>query len=222
MTVDGEPARFGQIVDPETAKVEIDGLPIPLAADHVVYLLHKPVGVISTASDPQGRQTVVDLVPSDPRVYPIGRLDADSEGLLLLTNDGDLTHRLTHPSFGATKTYTVLVGGDVGRGAVERLTKGVDLDDGPAKALAARIVDRFGGRTLVEVVMGEGRNREVRRMFDAIGHPVVRLVRTEIAGLRDTKLGSGEWRRLSIAEIRRLYAASAGRGRIGHPDPEDP
>ena len=210
VVVDGERASLGQKVDPATARVLVDGIPLPLAPDHVVYLLNKPPGVISTVVDPQGRDTVVGLVPPEPKVYPVGRLDADTEGLLLLTNDGDLTHRLTHPSFGATKTYVALVEGDVGDKAVRRLRSGIDLEDGPAKAVAASVQDRHGGRSLVEVVMGEGRKREVRRMFDAVGHPVVRLARTEIAGLRDVDLTPGEWRRLTIEEIRALYSATGG------------
>jgi 23S rRNA pseudouridine2605 synthase len=208
VTIDGSLAYLGQKIDPETAVVEVDGIPLPLAPDHVVYLVNKPPGVISTADDPQGRSTVVEMVPGDARVYPVGRLDADSEGLLLLTNDGDLTHRLTHPSFGATKTYLALVDGDIGDGPLRRLVEGVDLDDGPAKALSARVKDRSGGRSLVEIMMGEGRNREVRRMFDAIEYPVIRLVRTEIAGLRDATLSPGEWRKLSIEEVRALYSAT--------------
>lgn len=208
VTIDGEVATLGQKIDPDVARVEVDGVPLPLAPDHVAYLLNKPLGTISTAVDPQGRETVVDLVPAEPRVYPVGRLDADSEGLLVLTNDGDLTHRLTHPSFGATKTYTVLAEGDIGDRALRRLTEGLELDDGPARALAARVLDRSVGRSLVEVVMGEGRNREVRRLFDAVEHPVARLVRTEIAGLRDVNLAPGQWRRLSITEVRALYSAT--------------
>lgn len=206
--VNGTTATIGQKIDPAADRVFVDGIPLPLEPDHVVYLLNKPAGVISTADDPQGRPAVVDLVPPEPRVYPVGRLDADTEGLLLLTNDGDLTHRLTHPSFGATKTYLVMVEGDAGEKALRRLRAGVDLDDGPARALDANIEDRFGGRTLIEIVMGEGRKREVRRMFEAVGHPVQRLVRTEIAGLRDPDLAPGAWRRLTVDEIRLLYSAT--------------
>lgn len=210
VTVDGEMATIGQKVDPATAAVEVDGIPLPVAPDHVVYLLNKPAATISTVDDPQGRPTVVDLVPDDPPVHPVGRLDADTEGLLLLTNDGDLTHRLTHPSFGATKSYLALVEGDIGDKALRQLLDGVELDDGPARAIATAVKDRSGGRSLVELVMGEGRKREVRRMLEAVGHPVVRLVRTEIAGLRDTHLAPGEWRRLTIEEVRALYSATGG------------
>lgn len=208
VTVDDEPAHLGQKVDPDTARVLVDGIPLPIRPDLVHYLLNKPVGVVSTADDPQGRRTVVDLVGADTRVYPVGRLDADSEGLLIVTNDGDLTAVVTHPSHGVTKTYLARVAGDVGRSAINTLITGVELEDGPAAAVSARVVDRFGGETLVDVVMGEGRNREVRRMFDAVGHPVISLVRTAIGPVSDASLKPGEWRRLSIEEVRSLYRAA--------------
>ena len=208
MTVDGAPAHLGQKVDPETARVEVDRVPLPIAPDLVYYLLNKPAGVVSTASDPRGRRTVVDLVPDRPRVYPVGRLDADSEGLLVLTNDGALANAVTHPSHGVPKTYAALVEGTPGRAALRNLTGGLELDDGPARALAARVLDRGGAGTLVEIVMGEGRKREVRRMFDAIGHPVRRLARTAIGPLNDRSLAPGTWRHLTLEEVRSLYAAA--------------
>lgn len=209
MVVDGMPAHLGQKVDPEVALVEVDGVPLPIKPDLVYALLYKPVGVVSTAADTHGRQTVTDLVDVGTRVYPVGRLDVDSEGLLLLTNDGSLTERLTHPRFGVPKTYLVHASGAVGARAAARLAEGVELDDGPARAQSVRIVDRAPAATLVEVVMVEGRNREVRRMFDVIGHPVIRLVREAIGPLRDRTLAPGEWRRLSLDEVRSLYAAAA-------------
>lgn len=180
-------------------------MPLPVRPDLLHLLLYKPPGVISTAEDPQGRRTVVDLVGGDTRLYPVGRLDADSEGLILVTNDGELTERVTHPRYGITKTYMALVEGHPGRSAMRALLEGVELDDGPARAAAARIVDRSGPGALVEMVMTEGRNREVRRMLEAVGHPVVRLVRTAIGPITDRDLRPGEWRRLSIEEVRRLY-----------------
>ncbi len=207
VTVDGEPAHLGQKVDPATARVEIDGVPLPIAPDLAYYAVYKPVGTVSTADDPQGRPTVVDLVPDGPRVYPAGRLDADSEGLMVLTNDGDLTLRITHPRFGVHKTYVVLVTGVVEAATIRRLTNGVELDDGPAAAVSARIVDRSNDTSLVEITMGEGRKRIVRRMFDAVDHPVRRLVRTSIGPLRDTSLSPGQCRPLSIDEVRALYQA---------------
>jgi 23S rRNA pseudouridine2605 synthase len=208
VTVDGVPAHLGQKVVPETVVVEVDGVRLPIRPDLVYYLVNKPAGVVSTASDPHGRPTVVDLVPPEPRVYPVGRLDADSEGLLLLTNDGDLTNLLTHPSHGVPKTYSVLVGGVPAASEVQQLTTGVDLDDGPASALSARLLDTSPSQAQLEVVMGEGRKREVRRMCEAIGYPVIRLFRTAIGPLQDLHLKAGTWRVLTIEEVRSLYAAA--------------
>jgi 23S rRNA pseudouridine2605 synthase len=163
--------------------------------------------VISTADDPQGRQTVVDLVAGDVRVWPVGRLDADSEGLILVSNDGELTNRITHPRYGVTKTYTVVVEGLPSKAAVRRLTDGVELEDGPAAATSARIVDRSNDTTMIELVMNEGRNREIRRMCDAIGHPVLRLVRTAIGPLADRTLRPGTFRELTPVEVSELYRA---------------
>jgi len=182
-------------------------VPLPIAPDLAYYAIYKPVGMVSTADDPQGRPTVVELVPDGPRVYPAGRLDADSEGLMVLTNDGDLTLRITHPRFGVHKIYVVLVTGVVDAGTIRRLVSGVDLDDGTAAAISARIVDRSNDTSLVEVTMGEGRKRIVRRLFDAVGHPVQRLVRTSIGPLRDTSLSPGQCRHLTIEEVRALYQA---------------
>ena len=207
VTVDGEPAHLGQKIDPDVAIVRVDGIPLPVRPGQVYLLLNKPPGVVSTADDPQGRPTVVDLVGADTRIYPVGRLDAPSEGLILLTNDGTLTELLTHPSHGVTKTYLALVDGVPTESSLRRLRQGVELEDGPAAADSARIIDRHGDRSLVEVVMTEGRKREVRRMFDAVGHPVARLVRTAIGSIADRTIKPGEWRDLSIEEVRDLYAA---------------
>jgi 23S rRNA pseudouridine2605 synthase len=205
--VDDAPAHLGQKIEPSTARVTIDGIPLPVAPGLVYYLVYKPPGVVTTAEDPQGRSTVMDLVPPDPRVHPVGRLDADSEGLLLLTNDGDLTYHITHPRFGVDKTYVVLVSGVIRDGDLRRLVAGIDLDDGPAAAVGARVLDRRSDESLVEVTMNEGRKREVRRMMAAIGHPVIRLVRTGIGPLRESKLQPGERRTLTVTEVRALYAA---------------
>lgn len=206
--VDGAQATIGQRVDPERAQIEIDDIPLPVKPGLRYVLLFKPVGVISTADDPQGRATVVDLVGASERLYPVGRLDRDSEGLLLLTNDGDLTLRLTHPRFGVTKTYQALVEGAMAPETVRRLVTGVQLEDGPAAAREARIVDRRPNRTLLEMVMTEGRNREVRRMCEAVGHVVLRLVRTKIGPLADGTLRPGQHRELTLEEVRSLYAAA--------------
>ena len=207
--VNGEVAVLGRRVDLDRDVIEVDGAQIGVRPGLVHYLLHKPAGVITTADDPQGRPTVVDLVPPDPRVFPVGRLDADSEGLLLLTNDGDLTHRLTHPSFGVDKEYLVEVEGEPSRGDLARLRGGVELEDGltaPAK------VAQLDGRTL-RITIHEGRNRQVRRMCDAVGHPVLRLVRTRIGPITDRSLKPGEWRALTQDEVRSLERAAAGKAR---------
>lgn len=204
--VNGEPVVLGDRVDPSHDLLTLDGNPVPVSEDLETYLLNKPVGVISTAADPQGRKSVVDLIDTDKRIYPVGRLDADSEGLILVSNDGELTNRVTHPSFGVTKEYLVEVEGEVGDNTINRLVRGVSLDDGPARAERASLMERQRGRSLVELVMVEGRNREIRRMFDVVGHPVTRLVRTSIGGLSDRMLKPGESRRLSASDIQQIWA----------------
>jgi 23S rRNA pseudouridine2605 synthase len=206
VAVNGEPARLGQRVDPAIDRVEVDGVPVGVRPDFVYYLLNKPPGVVSTASDPRGRSTVTDLVPAHPRVVPVGRLDRDTEGLLLLTNDGDLTLRLTHPRYGVEKEYVAQVEGEPSRGALRRLREGVELEDGTTAP--ARVASVAPG--LVRIVIHEGRKRQVRRMCEAIGHPVVRLVRTRIGPIADRGLGPGEWRELTVEEVRALERAAAG------------
>jgi 23S rRNA pseudouridine2605 synthase len=200
VTVNGVVAGLGARVDPSTDEVALDGVPIGVAPGLVYYLLNKPAGVVSTASDTHDRRTVVDLVPGDPRVVPVGRLDLETEGLILLTNDGTLTHRMTHPSFGVEKEYLAEVDGVPGRGALRRLREGVDLDDGPTAP--AKVSAPSAG--LLRITIHEGRNRQVRRMCEAVGHPVRRLVRTRIGPLRDPDLGPGAWRALTTDEIREL------------------
>lgn len=207
VAVDGHTIGLGDRVDVSVQLLTIDGVPIPLNPELETYLVYKPVGVISTASDPQGRPVVVDLVRTERRLYPVGRLDSDSEGLILLTNDGELANRVTHPRFGITKKYVALIAGRPTPADIRRLTKGVDLSDGPARALSAKVVSRRDDETMVEMVLGEGRNREIRRMFEAIGHEVLRLVRTAIGPLSDQSLKAGDSRRLSIEEISRLLAS---------------
>jgi len=205
VTVDGEVAELGRRVDPETAKVEVGGVPVSVRPGLVYYLLNKPRGVVTTASDPQGRPTVLELVPPEPRVFPVGRLDADTEGLLILTNDGDLAYRLAHPSFGVEKEYLAEVDGVPTAGELRRLRTGVQLEDGVTAPARASVVQ---GRAL-RLTIHEGRNRQVRRMCAAIGHPVVRLVRTRIGPLADRSLPPGTWRTITLAEVRALQEAVA-------------
>jgi 23S rRNA pseudouridine2605 synthase len=209
VTVDGEVAVLGRRVD-ATARVEVDGVPVPVAADLVTYLLNKPAGVVTTTNDPQGRPTVTALVPASPRVFPVGRLDYDSEGLLLLTNDGELTQLLTHPRHGVAKAYLAEVIGVPSAGELRRLREGVELDDGVTAPARVAIVDRRRDSAAIELVIHEGRNRQVRRMCEAVGHPVTRLVRTRIGPLSDARLAPGAWRALAATEVHALYAAAVG------------
>ena len=192
--VNGEVATLGRRVDPEHDRVTLDGATIPVRSGLVYYLLNKPAKVVTTASDPEGRPTVLDLVPGDPRVFPVGRLDWDTEGLLLLTNDGDLAHGLTHPGRGVPKAYLAEVSGTPGRAALRKLRDGVDLDDGRTAPARARVAQTTPTGAAVEIVIHEGRNRQVRRMLEAVGHPVRRLVRTRLGPLSDHRLAPGQWR----------------------------
>jgi len=203
--VNGEVAILGRRVNAEVDLIEVDGAPVASKAGLVHYLLNKPDGVVSTADDPQGRPTVVQLVPEDPRVYPVGRLDFETEGLLILTNDGELTHRLTHPSFGVEKEYLAEVEGNPPDGVLGRLRKGIELEDG---VTAPAIVGRKAPN-LLSITIHEGRNRQVRRMCEAVGFPVKRLVRVRIGPLRDDKLRPGSWRELTQQEVRKLAEAAS-------------
>jgi 23S rRNA pseudouridine2605 synthase len=204
VTVNGEEAALGRRVDPELDDVEVDGVPVAVLPGLVHYLLNKPAGVVTTADDPMGRPVVVSLVPAEPRVFPVGRLDADTEGLLVLTNDGELSQRLTHPSFGVEKEYLAEVQGVPGPAALRRLRQGVDLDDG--RTAPAKVGTPSPG--VLRIVIHEGRNRQVRRMCEAVGHPVRRLVRTRIGPVTDAGLAPGRWRALSTAEVRALSSAA--------------
>ena len=207
VTVNGQVPVLGRRIDPAVDEVELDGVPLPVMPGLVHYLLNKPVGVVSTAEDTHGRPTVVSLVPAEPRVFPVGRLDMDSEGLLILTNNGGLTHRLTHPSFGVPKEYLVEVEGEPTAGDVRRLRDGIELEDGMTAPARVSTV----APSLLRIVIHEGRNRQVRRMCEAVGHPVVRLVRTRIGPLTDPTLGPGSWRPLTIDEVRALASAAVAR-----------
>ena len=206
--VNGARAELGRRIDAEKDKVEVDGSVVPLRATLVYYLLNKPEGVVTTADDPEGRTTVVDLVDAADRVWPVGRLDIGSEGAIILTNDGDLTLRLTHPRYHVPRTYLAQVSGSVGHKVLTHLARGVDLDDGPARAAKVGLLERVPGGSLIEITITEGRNRQVRRMFEAIGHPVTRLVRRAIGPLELGRLKPGDYRRLSPVEVQSLYKAS--------------
>ena len=202
--VNGELARLGVRVEVDHDRVEVDGHLVSVKPGLVHYLLNKPAGVVTTAKDTHGRRTVVELVPAEPRVFPVGRLDADTEGLLLLTNDGDLAHQLTHPSFGVEKEYLAQVAHPLAPGALRRLRDGVDLEEGrTARAEASQPEPG-----LVRITIHEGRNRQVRRMLEAVGHPVERLVRVRIGPITDRRLPPGEWRHLTDEERRALEAAT--------------
>ncbi len=217
VTVNGEIAELGRRVDPEHDLVEVDGAPIGIRPGLVHYLLNKPSGVVTTASDPQGRPTVVELVPAEPRVFPVGRLDLDTEGLLLLTNDGELANRIAHPSHGVEKEYLAEVEGNPSRAALRTLREGVDLDDGPTAPAQVALVSPG----LVRLTIHEGRNRQVRRMLDAVGHPVTRLIRTRIGPISDRRLAPGSWRPLEDRELRALESAVSAAGRSSGPAGSD-
>jgi len=205
ITVNGDVASLGRRVDVAVDLVAVDGAPIGVRPGLVYYLLNKPIGVVSTASDPEGRPTVVSLVAPTPRVFPVGRLDAPTEGLMLLTNDGELAHHLTHPRFGVDKEYLAQVEGRPTPGTVRRLRQGVDLEDGPTAPARVALV----APDTLRIVIHEGRNRQIRRMCEAVGHPVKRLVRTRIGPLVDRRLAPGQWRELTPAEVRSLSEAAA-------------
>jgi 23S rRNA pseudouridine2605 synthase len=205
VTVNGEPGQLNTVVGARD-RVEVDGKEVARQPLRYV-LLHKPAGVVTTARDPQGRPTVVELVPDEPRVVPVGRLDADTTGALLLTNDGRLAHRLAHPRYGVEKTYVAEVEGDPDEEALVRLRNGVELEDGPTAPARARRLE--AGR--VELVLHEGRKHQVKRMLAAAGHPVIRLHRSDYAGLTLKGLEPGMCRELEPSEIRRLTNLPAPR-----------
>jgi 23S rRNA pseudouridine2605 synthase len=212
VTLDERTVVLGDRVDPETQRLAVDGVPVVTRTDLVYYLLNKPPRVVTTAHDPEGRPTVVELVPSDPRVFPVGRLDYDTAGMLLLTNDGDLAQLLMHPRHGVDKAYVAEVDREPGRGELRRLREGVELEDGMTAPARARVLAGHDDGAVLEVVVHEGRNRQVRRMCEAVGLHVRRLVRTRIGPVRDEHLAPGEWRELRTGEVRALYEAASANG----------
>ncbi|MDQ6714667.1 MAG: rRNA pseudouridine synthase [Actinomycetota bacterium] len=208
--VDGQVVtELGVRIDPDQQTVHVDGVRVQLDESRVYLAFNKPTGVVSTMSDDLGRVSIADYVGNRPqRLFHVGRLDADTEGLLLLTNDGYLAHRLQHPSYGVLKTYLAQIPGPVPRDLGRRLREGVELDDGPVKVDSFKVVDSQPGRALVEVVLHEGRKHVVRRMLDAVGHPVLTLVRTQVGPIRLGDLKSGRMRKLNPDEVGQLYTAA--------------
>ena len=209
VVVNGTVAVLGARVQPETDQVTVDGAPVGVRPGLVHYLVNKPRGVVTTASDPQGRPTVVELVPDEPRVFPVGRLDLDTEGLILLTNDGTLANAIAHPSTGVEKEYLVEVhGGRVSPSGLRHLREGVELEDG--RTAPARVTQPSPG--VLRITIHEGRNRQVRRMCSVVGHEVRRLVRVRIGPISDRRLAPGDWRELLSDEVIALGQAVAASG----------
>ncbi|WP_237690207.1 pseudouridine synthase [Nocardioides panacisoli] len=201
--VDGEVVtRLGTKVDPRTAVVKVSGERLPPASPHAYLVLNKPQGVVSTMSDPQGRRTLSDLVADRPeRLFHVGRLDTDTSGLLLLTNDGEFAHRMAHPSYEVEKTYVAQVSGRVADGTLADLLTGVELEDGPVVVRRARLLTTTGDKSIVELVIHEGRNRIVRRLLDHVGHPVQQLARTRFGPVDLGELQVGTLRDLDRSEL---------------------
>jgi 23S rRNA pseudouridine2605 synthase len=204
VAVDGHIAKVGDKADPATQRITLDGEPIRRPQGHTYVALYKPRGYITTTSDPEGRRTIMDLIPLTQRLYPVGRLDADSEGLLLLTDDGELTERLTHPRYGHARVYRVLVTGEPSAETIERWRRGVTLDDRKANFSQVQVEQQERGQTWLRVTVHEGRKHLVRRIVAALGHPAQRLIRMEMGSLKLGDLSIGRWRYLSTGEINAL------------------
>ncbi|MEX0952250.1 MAG: pseudouridine synthase [Nitriliruptoraceae bacterium] len=207
VTINGVVAELGNRVDPTRDVVEVDGERVNVHPDRVYIALNKPRGVITTADDPEGRPTVLDLVNLPQRLFPVGRLDQDTEGLLLMTNDGELAHQLLHPSFEVERVYVALVPGPVRRKVLAQLRDGVEVEDYVARPRRVRVLEEQSSKVLLEVVMTQGRKREVRRMLGAVGLNVERLARVSYGGVDLGELRQGKWRFLTQQEIGRLHAA---------------
>jgi 23S rRNA pseudouridine2605 synthase len=211
VTINGRVATLGDRAIADTDAIAVDGVRIGTQPGLVYYLLNKPAGVVTTAADTHGRPIVTSLVPSEPRVFPVGRLDQDTEGLLLLTNDGNLAQRLAHPSYGVEKEYLAEVQGAPTRGEIRQLREGVPLEEGITAPAKVALVEP----SVLRITIHEGRKRQVRRMFDAVGHPVIRLVRTRIGPLAERSLAPGEWRLLTQDEVRALERAAGSQSPAG-------
>jgi 23S rRNA pseudouridine2605 synthase len=209
--VDGEiVTRLGTKVDPRTAVIRVSGKRLPPVSEHVYLVLNKPRGVVSAMSDPEDRRTIADLVADRPeRLFHVGRLDTDTSGLLLVTNDGDFAHRMAHPSYEVDKTYVAEVEGEVYKRTLKRLLEGVELEDGPVTVTRARLVATAKDKSIVELVIHEGRNRIVRRLLDHVGHPVRRLTRTQFGPVTLGSLPVGETRELTLDELGELLEAAS-------------
>jgi 23S rRNA pseudouridine2605 synthase len=208
VTVNGKVATLGDKVDPATAEIYVDGQRVITNTKLVYLALNKPRGVVSSLDDEKGRTELADFLGQfEQRLFHVGRLDADSEGLLLITNDGQLAHKLMHPSYGVAKTYLAEVMGPLPRSVGRALQTGVELDDGPARVDSFRLVDTLGKTAQVEITLHEGRKHIVRRMMEAVGHPVTRLIRTAVGPIRLGDLRPGGFRHLSNAEIAALFKA---------------
>lgn len=206
VSIDGEVAQVGQQVDPAAQKVAVKGVEIAAReAEKVYVVLNKPADVITTLKDTHGRRTVMHCLRGlEERVFPVGRLDQDVDGVLIFTNDGDLAYKLTHPKFMVDKTYQAWVKGEISQKALQCLRDGVPLDDGMSAPARAKLLKSRKNASLVELIIYEGRKHEVKRMFNAVGHPVDKLRRIAFADIRATGLRSGEWRRLTEAEVESL------------------
>jgi 23S rRNA pseudouridine2605 synthase len=208
VTVNGERVSVpGTRVDPASDTVEVDGIPLDAQVEARYFLLNKPPGYLTTLSDPHGRPTILDLFREEGRFFPVGRLDLDSRGLLLITNNGFIANRVAHPRFGVDKTYVVTVGGGVPPGVLKRLREGVDLEEGRTSAARVKVLGRDGEATILELVIHQGWKRQIRRMCAAVGLRVTDLMRTRLGPLSIDRLPEGEWRELSFAEVDALFKA---------------
>lgn len=198
-------ATLGDRADPAVDTISVDGVPVPAHPALRYFAFNKPRGVTTTLRDPHAEVPLSRFLPSGPRVFPVGRLDRESEGLVLLTNDGNLAYRLQHPSYGVEKEYLVEVDGELTRDAMRRLVQGIPLEDGMARAVRAELVQRVPRKSAASLVMNEGRKRELRRMLAALGYPVRRLVRTRLGPVRLGRLPAGRVRELTFDEVRKLY-----------------